>query len=571
MSLLARGLLVTASLAVGLGADDPSPVGDWKGTISPSPVVKLPLVLHVTETPGGGLAATFDSPDQGTWGIPVATITFKDRELVFEAPAIKGRFVGTIDEAGKEIPGVWFQTGDLPLKLTRAEAAEVAPPDLPAKLDGLWEGTLKLGPAMTLRLVLRVKRVANGPLLVAIDSPDQGANGIPVSAIAVKDGTLTFESKTIQGNYSGKLDLEGGSIVGEWKQGGAALPLVLKKTDKMAELRRPQLPKGPFPYRAEDVSYPNASAKGVTLAGTLTLPEGDGPFPAAVFITGSGPQDRDESLMGHKPFLVLADHLSRRGVAVLRVDDRGVGKSTGDFAKATSADFATDARAGIAYLRTRKEIDPKRIGLIGHSEGGLVGPMVAAEAPDEVAFLVLMAGPGVTGGEILTLQRRLIGRAQGAPDAALDKQEEVLSKLTELLRAEVDDAKAAAKMAELASTYDDVPTVTADIALMTTPWFRYFLDYDPRPTLAKVRCPVLAVNGEKDLQVPPKEDLAEVEKALRSGGNDRVTIRELPGLNHLFQTAPTGSPAEYGSIEETISPTALEAIATWIAEVAPAD
>ena len=265
------------------------------------------------------------------------------------------------------------------------------------------------------------------------------------------------------------------------------------------------------------MTYTNEPGK-TTLAGELTIPEGSGPFPAVILISGSGAQDRDETLMGHKPFFVLADALSRRGIAVLRVDDRGVGGSTGSTMQATMEDSAGDVIAGLEFLKGRREIDKTKLGLIGHSEGGVIAPIVATKSMD-VAFIVLMAGTGLPGDQIITLQTRLIAKSTGAND---------------------DEIK--------------------------SPWLQYFLRHDPRPVLEKVKCPVLALVGEKDLQVPPKENLAAIETALKQGGNTVSTVKELPGLNHLFQNAKTGGIGEYSEIEETIAPSALTLIGDWIAE-----
>jgi len=280
-------------------------------------------------------------------------------------------------------------------------------------------------------------------------------------------------------------------------------------------------------------------------------------------ITGSGPQDRDESLLGHKPFLILSDYLTRHGIAVLRADDRGTAKSTGVFATATTADFATDTEAGIAYLKTRAEVDPHKIGLIGHSEGGVIAPMIAARNKD-VAFIVMMAGTGVPGDQILVAQGEAIQVAggkspeQAAKDAA--KEKEMLT----LVETEKDQAVLEKELKEKLA--GDVPEaqIGVQIKQITSPWFRYFLTYDPATALRKVTCPVLAINGEKDTQVPPKLNLPAIRKALEEAGNKHFEVDELPGLNHLFQTAKTGAPAEYSEIEETMSPVALEKISSWI-------
>ncbi len=296
-------------------------------------------------------------------------------------------------------------------------------------------------------------------------------------------------------------------------------------------------------------------------------------------ITGSGSQDRDETIFNHKPFLVIADFLTRRGIAVLRVDDRGVGKSTGSPAKATSKDFVGDVLSGVDYLKSRKEINHDQIGLIGHSEGGLIAPMAAVESPD-VAFIVLMAGPGLTGEQILYKQSALIGKVDGKSDEEISQNLDLMKKLYHVVKDEKDSAVASVKLHKVFDNYyeslsdkekkeikNSGQNFDLQIKTIMSPWFRYFLTYNPVPVLEKVKCPVLAINGSKDLQVPPEEDLAAIKKALEEGGNKNFEVKELPGLNHLFQPAKTGSPLEYGKIEETISPEALKIMCDWILKV----
>jgi pimeloyl-ACP methyl ester carboxylesterase len=370
--------------------------------------------------------------------------------------------------------------------------------------------------------------------------------------------------------------------------------------ETVAELVRPQNPKKPYPYREEDVTW-ESKAKGVTLAGTLTSPHGDGPFPAVILISGSGPQDRDGQLLGHRPFFVLADHLTRAGIAVLRYDDRGVGKSKGKFETATALDFVDDALSGAAFLKTRPKINSRRIGLVGHSEGGLVAPIAATRSTD-VAYIVLLAGPGKTGAEILEAQNRQVAKNTGRSDEFVRWQFATLKRTIAIVLAEKDNAVASQKINEamradlvsqpvrlkleilghiattggkvtVAETKDEKPETLDKRLLEATipatetfvpPSFRFFVQHDPRTTLEKVQCPVLALNGENDQQVPAKAHLSEIRLALEKGGNRHATVEEMPGLNHLFQTCKTGLPAEYGTIEETFAPAALKRIARWI-------
>ena len=550
------------------------PVGAWQGTLKVVPGVELRLVLNVSKS-GDGLKATFDSPDQGSVGQLVDAISVDGGKLVFANKAIKGEYQGMINESGTEFVGTWTQGGK-PFPLTLTKTDKPLKLAIPAELVGYWEGTINAGGGIELRLGLRVAKKPDGSATVAFSSPDQGANVLPINAISLDGDKVTAESKRIAAKFVGTLNAAKTEIAGTWSQPGASLPLTLKKMDKPTESKRTQMPKPPFPYRVEDVSYPNKAA-GIRLAGALTMPQGQGPFPVALMITGSGAQDRDETLLGHKPFLVIADALTRRGIAVLRIDDRGVGQSTGSQETATSQDFAGDVLAGVAYLKTRKDVDPKAIGLIGHSEGGLIAPMVAAKSAD-VGFIVLMAGPGTDGMTIVKAQSRLILKAMGVPEKTVDARSAASDRLFDIIRTERDPeiaAKAVKKASEDAiaalpeaerKALGELAGGAADsqIKRLNTPWFRFFLTYDPKPALTKVRCPVLAINGEKDLQVPAKQNLEAIASALKLSGNSHITTKELPGLNHLFQTCKTGAPSEYALIEETIAPPVLTLIGDWI-------
>jgi pimeloyl-ACP methyl ester carboxylesterase len=425
---------------------------------------------------------------------------------------------------------------------------------------GDWQGTLKAGGA-SLRIAVHIAADPDGKLSGTLDSLDQGARGIRLGVITVSDRQVTFTVPAVAGSFEGQLSGDGSTIDGSWTQ-GASLPLVLTRGEPApATPRRPQTPSKPYPYREEDISFVNPAA-GISLAGTLTIPPGAGPFPAVMLITGSGAQDRNESLVDHQPFLVLADHLTRKGIVVLRADDRGVGKSGGNFAAATTTDFASDVEAGVAFLRSRREVDERRLGLIGHSEGGMIAPMVANRNP-AVHFLVLMAGPGVPGDEIIVEQARLISLASGmAPEAVqrgVDQQRSVL----EIVKREKDTSALEAALRERMTALGLQPgMIDLQLKALTTPWYRYFVSYDPRPALAALTCPVLVINGEKDLQVPPAQNLPAIRRALAS--NTSAQVEEIGGVNHLFQTAKTGMPAEYATIEETIAPAVLDRISNWI-------
>jgi pimeloyl-ACP methyl ester carboxylesterase len=544
----------------------PSVEGDWLGALDVQGQ-SLHLAIHLTRNEDGSYAATLDSLDQGAKGIKIDKVGYKDGVLTLELSAISARYEGAVGKDGAEIAGTWSQgPGSLPLKFTRGKAPE--PPAAKAissdPIKPLWMGSLEV-PGGKLRLVVHLARGADGVITATLDSLDQGANGLKVDSAVFKDGKLTLDLKSMGARFEGTSNKEGTEVTGQWIQGGAPMPLVLKVIDKMPAILRPQEPKPPLPYTEEEVAYVSAPSS-VKIACTLTRPRSDAPIPAVVLITGSGPEDRNETVFGHRPFLVLADHLTRKGIAVLRCDDRGVGGSSAGPADATSDSYADDALAGVAYLKTRKEIDPARIGLCGHSEGGLVAPLAAARSKD-VAFIVLLAGPGVPGSEIILDQTRLIMKAEGASDAEIEKTTSTSAKVFAAVREEKDPKLTEARVRkELAASPEGLTPEQIDRQTRTalSPWFRYFLTYDPAPTLSKVEVPVLALNGERDLQVPAAENTKAIRTALDSAGHKDYKVQILPGLNHLFQEAHTGSPTEYASIEQTFAPSALTMISDWI-------
>lgn len=348
---------------------------------------------------------------------------------------------------------------------------------------------------------------------------------------------------------------------------------------------RPQEPSKPYPYYTEDITFENSQA-GITLAGTLALPSTQGNFPAVILISGSGPQNRDEEIAGHRPFLIIADHLTKHGLAVLRFDDRGVGQSTGDFKAATIADFASDVGSAIKYVKARKEINHNKIGLIGHSEGGMVAPLVASESED-VRFIVMLACPGIDLVKLILRQQELIAKANGVSESDINDyilpvhkkayhmittcsdSTALKADLRNLIEESYDKIKEAYDKSSTSFVQGNIPkekVISLLVDMWSSEYYRNFLRYDPAPILEKVACPVLALNGEKDLQVTPEENLAGISEALKRGGNTNVTVVALPNLNHLFQNCKTGSPEEYDEIEETFSPIALKEISDWIIE-----
>jgi pimeloyl-ACP methyl ester carboxylesterase len=430
-------------------------------------------------------------------------------------------------------------------------------------LDGDWAGAVTTSTGATIHLVLHVRTDGRGTI-VSLDLPDQVSYGVPLRTLK-RDGRKVSFSFPVGGGFEGVLSADGHTIDGAWSGPNYNGPLVFTSRPVAASApRRPQAPKPPLPYRVEEVTVD--SAPGVKLAGALTLPQGKGPFPAVVMITGAGAQDRDETMLGHKPFAVIADRLTRDGIAVLRMDDRGYARSTGDFDTATDDDFAVDTAADVAFLRKRADIDPARIGLIGHSEGGIVAPKVAARDP-KIAFIVLMAGVGAPIAEMDKAERASLLPAVGATPDQIRRIQLILDHCVIAMRGSKDQAEAHARaLAVIKAEGGDLIRSDAQAEVIATryssAWTRGLMDYDPRPTLAKVKCPILALNGSKDVQVLPEQNLSAIRQATK--GNPDVTIVELPGLNHLFQTAGTGAVGEYAEIEETIAPIALDTMSAWI-------
>jgi hypothetical protein len=439
-------------------------------------------------------------------------------------------------------------------------------------LSGSWLGKISTN-GIDLRLVFNIKLNEKDSLIATADSPDQGAKNIPLGRVILDDKKLTIKAPSLLAEYNGTISGDS-TIDGTWTQRGGNYEVNLKKLKTPFTVNRPQEPKPPYPYTSEDVTFTN-DVFNIKLAGTLTIPAGPGPFKAVIMITGSGPQNRNEELMGHKPFLVIADYLSRNGIAVLRYDDRGVGKSQGSQLNATSADFATDAEAAFNFLKNYPKINQKEIGFIGHSEGGLIAPIVAA-SNDDIGFIVSLAGPGVTGQQIIIRQSQDIGRLSGENEKDIKESTETNKKLYAILRKEKDNNKAEIKilarykeiLEKKKTSKEDIEKAVNQLKMTfganTYTWFRYFIMTDPSTYWKNVICPVLALDGEKDLQVAANENLPAIEKALRSSGNNSVKTVKLPGLNHLFQHCKTGLPSEYGSIEETFSPEALKIISGWI-------
>jgi pimeloyl-ACP methyl ester carboxylesterase len=542
--------------------------GTWAGTLQAGDTV-LHLVVHIARGDHDSFRATLDSLDQGVYGIEASSFTQTGSTVKIEVPSVSASYEGKISADHRSIEGTWSQGGaSLPLvfqRQTRAASAK-RPPGAVAAAEGVWQGVLETN-GMRFRLQLHVSHDPKGQLVATLDSIDQGISGFPATSVTQQDSAIHFDLSAVQGVYDGTLNATGNVISGTLQQSGNSSVLNFKRSDQIPALRRPQTPVKPYPYKEAEITFANAGA-GISLSGTLTLPRGPGSFPVAILLAGSGALDRDEADSGHRPFLILADYLTRKGIAVLRYDKRGIGKSTGDYDSATTADFASDAEAALAFLTSRKEIDARKIGIIGHSEGGVIAPLIASRSTD-VAWIVMLAGPATKGAETLILQSDLIARAAGMTDEQVAKSLDFDRQAYMLVRQEKDRAVLENKLDDLIKVSGLGPVMTSgvlqrQIHWTSSPWFHYFLDYDPAPALQKTKCPVLALIGEKDLQVPPKENLPLLKKALEDGGNKDFQIVELPGLNHAFQHCYMGVPAETRAIEETFAPEALSAISTWI-------
>ena len=437
-------------------------------------------------------------------------------------------------------------------------------------IDGTWLGTMKIPSGPELRLVLDIEKRSDGTLAVDLTSIDQGGS-IPIDEVVLKENNLSLKVRSANLTIEGELAEDGLKYEAQFVQGGGSFPVRFGLVDEVEGFARPQRPSKPYSYDQEEVSYDNKAA-GVKIAGTLTKPRSQGPFPAVLLIAGSGPHSRDAVICYHRILHVLADHLTRKGIAVLRVDKRGVGGSTGDFWKANTDDLASDVLAGVEYLKIRSDIDTKHIGLIGHSEGGSISAMVAAETSD-VGFIVMMAGPGIPAAEVLYYQDGAEIKAEGASDEKVAVTRQWWQKMYSVVNQEQDKEIAIKKIKELFGGLSEQDKellgwsegrLNYEAGRVTEAAYRYFLKFDPTLFLRKVRCPVLAMGGAKDCQVPSGKNLLGIEKTLKAAGNQNCVVKELSDLNHMFQTAVTGAVSEYGKIEETIAPAALKTITEWI-------
>lgn len=564
-------LLLMVCFASGVMAQDDranSETQVWK-TLLKTPSGSLRLVLDLEKNADGKLTGHLVSLDQNNAKIPVSSATVSDTELVFECKSVDARFTGTIDNEKQQATGTYTQLGrEYEITFTKIDKLVVD------EYLHSWYGLMEAG-GREFEFEIKMFKTMEGTI-AKLDSIGEKVFGLPTDLSIVED-TMTFKVPITRAAYEGTLNEAKDTVTGKWKQGGGEFDLILKKTKnaeykKREKPKRPQTPKPPYPYESVDFNFEN-KADDVSLSGTLTLPDSEGPFAAAILVSGSGPQDRDETLFGHKPFLVIADHLTRNGIAVLRYDERGVGKSTGNFGSATSVELARDVVAAMDALKQDKRIDPNRIGIIGHSEGGYIAPMIAATR-DDVSFIVSLAGPGVSGREISYHQNRSILLMTGGGEKALAQLKPLLDKIIDAVD---QDNKEFDKTALEAVTefleYVEEPIenkeeVAKALALQMqafrTPWTKFFVKHDPRGDWKMVKCPVLALNGDKDVQVPADMNLDEIKRALTEGGNEQFKTVKLEGINHLFQPCTNGQVSEYERIETTIDSNVLDIMTDWL-------
>lgn len=540
-----------------------NPIGSWHGVVQ-TPMGKLTLVFRFRVGADSAIAGDMESVDQAP-GQRMSLGQFKTENgrISFAVTAIGATYEAEWNGNAQQYVGTFRQGTAFPLSLARGMPAART---VVSNLDGVWRGVLPRNGAQ-LRLVLRVSTTSDGTR-ATLDSPDLAAFGLPIEQLSRAGDSVRFYVPSSAVSFDGVVSNANHTLSGRWSRSGQPEVRVVFELDSAPTVQRArsQWPLKPAEYRAEEVRITNRSGTGVTLVGTLTIPRGNGPFPAAILISGSGPQDRDESVFGHRPFAVLADHLARNGIAVLRYDDRGFGASTGDHAAATSSDFALDANAAHEYLLTRTEIDRRKIGFVGHSEGGMIAP-VAARDNNALAFLVLLAGPGTSTTQLALSQRRLLGMSVGVSETKMTETEPLVRRMLELVRTSTSVADADTKLEalltpEIVAAIGNGESRASIMKQNASPWMRYFLNYDANAFLSRLDLPILAVNGSLDRQVPAKENLPAIRRALRH--NRDATVLELPGLNHMFQNAKSGAMGEYADIAETFSPVAMDLIVGWL-------
>ncbi len=542
--------------------------GYWMGNLKIDTGEEIRIAFRILQTSDNKISATIDVPDQHSNGIPVTEIEFNNDTLIIKSSSIGAVYEGVFNPEEMLINGNFIQ-GDTTLLI-------LAPIDLKS-IEGIWVGPVKIDGGEEIRLLFEITSDTASTYTALFGSPDQGAMGLPVEKVEYAQKMLNIEMLNFGIRYQGSLLENGVSISGHLIQGDT-VELVLARyglmpdlTKKKVVVERPQTPVAPYPYIEEEVIFNNESAN-VTLSGTLTLPDTQNTSPAVILIHGSGPNDRNGTSMG--TFHLLADYLTRQGIAVLRYDKRGAGESTGNYGESTTLDFTSDVKAAMEFLKNDARINPELIGLIGHSEGGVIAPLVASQN-DEVAFMVLMAGLGQSFGDAAAYMRTNYAKSIGKTDTEAAVLQEWYSRFYTIAGVENDTIQRQLKIHE---SYNDLPEASKNVIGWTEDditrevkgtywaWFHAALKLDPQKYLNESACPTLAVTGEKDRQANPIENLPIIEKSLKEGKCKDYTVLEMPGLNHLFQTAETGAISEYEQIPEIIAPIALETISQWIME-----
>ncbi len=472
------------------------------------------------------------------------------------------------------LAGLIFSSGVVAQSPSTSVSGQTGP-----SVNGAWSGTI-----VGIKLIFHFTTGPSGKTEGTMDSPQQGAIGLPLKSVLVtRDSINCLLTSPTTASYAAAR-VNDSTLAGSWSQGGRSTSLDLRRLSPTeaalyAPPRRPQTPVPPYPYHSDSVEYDNAD-KTVHLGATLTYPVKGGPFPAVILITGSGTQDRDEKMLGHKPFAVIADYLTRRGYAVLRVDDRHAGLSTGDVSsKVTTEDFAKDVETSFAWLKTQKQVDPLGIGLIGHSEGAMIAPMVAA-AHKDIAFIISLAGPA-SGRETMIYQTMEPLKKSGASGdyiaySMVREKIQLNNMLTATDSASFMKGVDSEYRAYLSAVPDSMrrnyvlspekykASMAPQMAMLLLDWWKFLIKYKASDYYPKVKCPVLALGGEKDIQVPNANDLPVIDSILRAAGNNKVTVHLMPGLNHLFQRCKNCTVAEYGQLEESFSPEALGVMGDWM-------
>ena len=573
-----HALLIVCLFCISFGAalaqEVAQPIEIWHGVIK-TPNQWLRTTLYLTPKPDGTLTGYSISNDQKSAKIPLTSISRVDGKWTIEFKSVNAKFAGVEAAGGKSVAGVFTQNDtEFKLHLDRVEAL----PPMPAKT--VYRGELN---AFIRKLPMQLRVIdgekLDGKQMVLVDSLSEGFGSF-VGTLESDADQLVVKVPGLAATWKGKAKLEDEKWSGNWSQGLVPLPLEWKRETNVIELevikkKRPQTPLPPFPYESTDVTFESGYGSDVKLAGTLAVPKSDKKLAAVVLITGSGPQDRDETIVEHKPFLIIADHLARQGIAVLRYDDRGVGKSSGDFETAVTGDFITDAESAWSYLSKQPQIDPTKIGFLGHSEGSSVAIGVAAKNP-KVAFLVLMAGAGWDGRKIVVEQTLEMARRQKTPDLTMNALRSMMEQHSDLALRNINKVEYEQQVDLLVENFLDVADVPPDakatskaalsarLKQLNSAWYRDFLQRDPSKLLPLMKQPLLAVWGSEDVQVPAIGNRDSMQTALSSTANPLTKLEILPGLNHLLQPCKSGLVDEYEAIETTIAPIALSKFAEFI-------